>query len=253
MSGNNIDYKRERLVRVIVRRKNGSYQCGTGFFINKEGRFLTCFHVIFGCELKTLRDRHLFDTYQGNDEHSKLLNYFNDITTSIEVEFLDGRKGSAKLQRFNETYDIASLQIENKIKTKFFDVDTEYLPKYDDSVFFCGFQYSVGYEPENYPFATNRGVVSSFPEIVVAGDKYPHIQLNSINLGGNSGAPLLHDSRDTENGVVNGNMDWGGDNVAFINTIDEVSQTVPGTLRVPLSIAFATSLKTVNDETNLFG
>lgn len=249
---NEITYIRKRIVRVIVRYQNGGISTGTGSFISNEGDVLTCFHVMFGGELKNVRSNQVYTATLGGDEHTKLQSYFNQMVTVIEVEFPDGTRKKANLKDFNELYDVASIKLEGDTKTSFFKIDTEYLPQYDESAFFCGFQMAPGYlNPEQYPFATNRAVVSSFPAVVVGGDKYTHIQLNSINLGGNSGAPLFIEGGKKVIGIVNGNMNWGGDNLAFINIISGAPNFTQGPLRVPLSIAFATPAKLIKEKTTI--
>jgi len=247
---NQVTYIKKRIVRVIVRYKNGGVSTGTGFLISDHGDLLTCFHVVFGGELRNIRSNQIYITTTGTDEHSKLQNYFTQILNNIEVELPDGTKKQASIKDFNETFDIASVKLDSNDKTLFFQIDTKYSTEYDESTFFCGFQMATGYSNhEQYPFATNRAVVSSFPETIVGGDKYSHVQLNSINLGGNSGAPLFTEGGKKVIGIVNGNMNWGNDSV-MIND-PKTNQPEPKSLRVPLSIAYATSLKTIKDETSI--
>ena len=137
---NKINDKQKRLVRVIVKYKNGNFSTGTGFFINKEGTLLTCFHVIFGSILREIRNNKVLSSYNAENEHAKIQNYFDDVIQIIEIELFNGEKLTAKLLKFNEIYDIASLKIEGKIKTPFFNIDIKYTTKYDEPVFFCGFQ-----------------------------------------------------------------------------------------------------------------
>lgn len=249
---NRINYKRKRIVRVVVRYKNGNFSSGTGFFVSNEGLLLTCFHVVFGNMLKNIRDQKLLSSYDGENEHVKLQNYFDSIIQTIEIEFFDGSKKDAKLLKFSEIYDVASVKVEGNPKTYFLKMDTNSIPEYDKAVFFCGYQYSVGYQHDNFPFATNRGVISSFPETVIGGDKYKHIQLNSINLGGNSGAPVFCESKNDVVAIVNGNMNWGSDNLAFLQKNQGTDKILGGSFRVPLSIAYVTPLKIIKEMTEIF-
>lgn len=249
---NDIKYIRERLVRVIVRYKNGNVGAGTGFIVSENGVALTCFHVIFGSELKTITNTQEYITVVGENVHDKLQNYFDKFVSSIEIEFLDGTRKKATLKKFNESYDVASLLIDGENKFPNFDLDITYTPEYDTPVFFCGYQLASGYDnPEQYPFATNRAIISSFPDVIVAGDKYKHIQLNSINLGGNSGAPLFEEGGNKVVGIINGNMNWGSDNLAFITMAQNQTNLTKGALRVPLSIAFSTPISLIKSETDI--
>lgn len=250
---NQINYKRQRLIRVITKYQAGGSSVGSGFFINSKGRFVTCFHVIFGSVLAALRLNPSYLAIPGADEHTRLQNYFNQMAATIEVEFADGTRRNATLLNFHQLYDVAVLNLVDQLKTPYFDLDFNYHPAYDEPVFFCGFQMATGYSnPELYPFATNSAEISSFPETIVGGDNYRHIQLNSINLGGNSGAPLFLTGKNKVIGIINGNMNWGADNVAFVNNAAGVNNIIQGSLRTPLSIAFATSIRLIKEQTSLF-
>ena len=261
---NNVLYKRERLVRIIVQHRNGSTSVGTGFFIDKQGNLLTCFHVISGTELTNLRMINPNISGGVDEEHFQLQNYLNQSLVNIEIEFIDGTRNRAEVVSFNHFYDVAMLkiyQLDSSTEIPFFDIDTEYTPQYDESTFFCGFQLTGGYtNPTQYPFSINRAVVSAFPEVIVAGDRYQHIQLNSINLGGNSGAPLFVEGENKVIGIVNGNMNWGGNNLVVVNNENMPgAQNIPGnpptlqqaTLQVPLCIAYVTSLKLIKEKANI--
>jgi len=260
---NDIPYKRERLVRIIVQMRNGTTSAGTGFFISPDGEILTCAHVISGTELQNLK---VIDFKVSNSstlvpsgvvddkqsQHIKFQNYLTQSIMSLQVELANGQRAMAEIVKINEDFDVALLKITKtdfeKIKkidknevtknsspengTPFFILDDTYTPEYDESTFFCGFQMTGGYDnPTQYPFSINRAVVSAVPEVVVAGDRHEHIQLNSINLGGNSGAPLFIEGSNTVIGIINGNMNWSGG--------------------IPLCIAYATSLQLIKERADI--
>lgn len=60
-----IDYKRERILRVVGRYQNGNIFCGSGFFSDTAGHFMTCFHVAFGDELRRIRANQQFMALAG--------------------------------------------------------------------------------------------------------------------------------------------------------------------------------------------
>lgn len=252
-SSNNIKYKRQRIVRIIstLRRGQGTGQStGSGFFIDKTGNILTCFHVVIGAELRNIRQDPRFIATAGDDEHSKLENFFANTVTKIEVEFPDGSIQEAKLEKFDERYDLVLLRLEDfSHSTKFFKMDFKSNLGYGDNVFFCGFQHATGYSITQYPFSVNKGIVSTFPETTIGGERYKHIQINSINLGGNSGAPLFKRKNNQVVGIINGNMNMGNDNVAIMNP---QGQCVRSPLRFPLSIAYATPSKLLKENTDIF-
>jgi len=248
-----IDYKRKRILRMIVEFKNGNISTGTGFFINIKGNLLTCFHVISGGDLKILRQNDDFISITGADEHTRLQEWVNSKIKSINVELFDGSKIELELSEFNEQYDIALLKIkEVKFleKIEFCELNFNQNLKYNDAVFFAGFPLNHSYTGLNTPFAINTGIVSFFPETEVAGGKYRHAQLNSINLGGNSGAPLFFKNSNKVIGIVNGNMNMGSDNILFHEKTK--NQAVPGSLRIPLAIAYVTELKLIKEKSSIF-
>ena len=266
---NDVPYKRERLVRIIVQFRNGATSAGTGFFIGSQGETLTCFHVISGTELRNLRAMNLKNL---GTENIDMKNFLTQSIINIQIELSDGTRKMAELIKFSEALDVAMLKIvktnpEEKIEMPFFEIDSTYMLEYDESTFFCGFQLTGGYtNPTQYPFSINRAVASAFPEVQVAGERYQHIQLNSINLGGNSGAPLFVEGSNTVIGIINGNMNWGGNNLVVVNNNQNINSNnsvegagappVPptlsqGSLIVPLCIAYATPIKLIKEKTEL--
>ena len=267
---NDVPYKRERLVRVIVQMRNGSTSTGTGFFISKDGEILTCAHVIAGTELRNLKaiDFRVSNNFSttaesgvnvatdssdanskenGKDintgaQHIKFQNYLTQSIMTLQVELPNGDRVMAEIRKIDEDLDVAVLQITKndfekndttKNGTPFFLLDDKYTPEYDESTFFCGFQMTGGYDnPTQYPFSVNRAVVSAMTETTVAGGNHEHIQLNSINLGGNSGAPLFVEGSNTVIGIINGNLNWDKN--------------------IPLCIAYATSLKLIKEKLEIF-
>lgn len=252
MFSDRINYKKERILRIIIELKNVKPGTGSGFFINDKGQFLTCFHVIFGGELKNIRKSPDFKSISGNDEHSRLEQWFTNKVNKINVEFLDKSKAELQVERFDERYDIALLKLKDSTiakKIKYCRLDFKNTLKQGNLVFFGGFPICYPYKNTETPFAINTGMVSSFPETIIGGEKYEHIQINSINLGGNSGAPLFKKNRNRVIGIINGNMNWGSDDVAFIDNQRKLNK---GSLRTPLSIAYATSLKLIQKKSKIF-
>lgn len=244
-----IKYREKRIYRITVRHTNG-FSTGSGFFI-AEKRFLTCFHVAFTKELRKLRNDPQFITAISANEHINLLAFYNNVIIKVEVELADGTKAPATLKYFNEKYDIALFEVElagRKIKT----CKLEWKPRLNrgDYVFFGGFPLHHDYPLDQTPLAVQEGVISSFVETIIGGEKYKHLQINSINLGGNSGAPLFKKWGRKVIGIVNGNMNFGNDNVMIKNPAD--NQATPQSLRVPLSIAYATSIDILKENTKIF-
>ncbi len=252
MFNDNIQYKKKVIRRVLAYFSGGNTGVGSGFFVNKNGIFLTCFHVAFGGELKNLRNDPDFIAIKESDEHKKLETWYSNKINKIEVELPDSSKEELKLVSFDEKYDIAVLKLENKEKIRDIDnikFDFKKQLKQGDHVFFGGFPISYPYKAEESPFAINTGMVSSFPNTIIGGDFYEHAQINSVNLGGNSGAPLFIKNKNKVIGIINGNMNWGSDFVVFKN---KSGKEEVGPLRVPLSIAYATPVSLLKKESKVF-
>ena len=248
---NDVNYKKKRIVRVIVNFRNGTNSVGTGFFISRSGNLLTCAHVILGLTLTQLRANNTFISTSGATEAEKITNYQRNETISIQVQLPNGVIINADLEKLNADFDIGLLRLtgENP-RVDFFEINHSASSKfdYDDNVFFCGFQEAVGYTNLNFPFSVNSGIVSTFPTVTVTGTQYEHVQVNSINLGGNSGAPLFKKGSNVVEGIINGNMNWGSDTVLQVaNGI-----VAPAPLRTPLSIAYATPLSFIKHKTAIF-
>ncbi len=241
----NINRKRKLVHRFITYSPNENYGTGSGFFISNNGNFLTCFHVAFRKELRQIRQTSAFQKINGNNEHSKLENYYNTIITKAEVEFTDGSRSKAELKNFDEKHDVALFKVSaESSKIKVCKINWCFSLNYGDRVFFGGFPTHPDYQLDKAPLAVHEGVVSSFVETTVGGDKYQHIQINSINLGGNSGAPLFRGRSATVVGIINGNMNWGRDDIVVQN---QAGTYVKESLRTPLSIAYATSMKLLKE------
>lgn len=248
---NDVSYKKERICRIKIDYRNGTFSTGTGFFISRSGELLTCAHVILGKALTELRQDTTFIATQGLDEEEKITNFQRNETSSIQVTLPNGTVRNANLKKIDADYDIALLQLSgSNIRIKYFDYDFSDPSKldYDDNIFFCGYQYAVDYQPTNFPFTVNSGIISTFTVTIVAGAQHEHLQINSINLGGNSGAPLFRKSSNIAIGIINGNMNWGSDNVLQSNN----GIVSPSVFRIPLSIAYATSLNLINAKTDIF-
>lgn len=247
----NLNYKRERLVRVIINYNNGNIGTGTGFIATSNGLILTCCHVLLGIELKNILVSQDYLDCEGDSVKNKLKFFLEKYVASISVEMMNGTRKATNLIWFDENYDTALIQMLGVVDVPFFELDFNYKPEYEDSIFFCGFPLAIGYpRPEEYPFAINKGYISTFPITTVAGGRYEHLQINSINLGGNSGAPLFLKDSNIVIGMINGNMNWGNDNLASI-TSSNPPEVTSVSLRVPLSIAYATSLKMISDNSVL--
>lgn len=241
-----ITQKRERVCRFITYWKTGEYTVGSGFFVDKTKGFLSCFHVAFGQELRVIRTLSILQSINGTDEHSRLVEFYKQRMERAEVEFSDGVRFQAKMIDFDEKYDIALFSIAvDPLRIKTCCIDWKSSVEHGDRVFFGGFPIHHDYRPDKTPYAAHEGIISSFIETTVGGERYEHMQINSINLGGNSGAPLFRGDGTTVIGIINGNMLWGrNDLIVGDPATNKFRQTE---FRTPLSIAYATPMRLVRD------
>lgn len=247
------DFIKNRVYRVLVNYADGTNSSGSGFFIGKD-KFLTCSHVIFGCGLRDIQKDKIFKTIKKDNENEKLFEFLKIKKVSIFIEISDLEKIEVEIRDFNFYYDVALLKVDigkSNINKCVLDFKTKLA--YGEEVAFGGFSDQFGYEYDKWPFSYNEGIVSSYPEIVIEGGKYKHIKINSINLPGNSGTPLFSKKTGKVVGIVNGNMNWGRDNLLiFKNSQDKAQGFEEVSNRIPLSIAYATSLKILKEKTKIF-
>lgn len=246
------EFVKERVYRVIIRYSNSNESSGSGFFVSKK-KFITCFHVVFGGELRNIRSLPEFNAIQHASEHERLNIFYTNKILSVFIELEDGSIVTAELDDFSEFYDFAVLKVSVGSKSvNVCKLNMKLVPTYGDSVSFGGFPSQFGYTHDTAPFAYTEGIVSSFPTTIIGGENYEHIKINAINLSGNSGAPLFLKDKKTVIGFINGNMNWGRDDllVAQVNPSGQINLQ-PVSMRVPLSIAYATSLKLIKDKTSL--
>lgn len=251
IKSNNVDilYKHERTVRIISIFKNGGSTVGTGFVVSKTGYILTCWHVICGIDLKDLRNSQEFVASTMPAESDKVDDYFKKVILKIEVELPDGSKVDSQLDSYDYCHDLAVIKIKSdNNKLSYFELDFEGFD-YFDSVNFTGYPMCLGYNALNSPFAINSGSVSAFPDAEIAGAKYPMIQLTSICIGGNSGAPLFKNGKKKASGLVNGyEFRYRNDLAVFKNGVYANTTN----FSVPINISYATGFDFLIQKSEVF-
>ena len=245
----NIDNKRTKIVRILVTFNNTNISYGTGFFISPGGLFLTCGHVILGKDFKLVQQDLEFIGAQGANSIEKVRNYQSLLTNNIKIELEDGSLKEVVLERINPEYDIALLRVsEDNFNHSYFRIDKANEPYFGEEISFYGFPDVLGHTYQNSPFVVNRSIISTFPEVQIGGDKYRHMQINATTIGGMSGAPMFKGNNNTVIGIINGNYHWVFNNIVLRNqNVDSVWST-----RVPLGIGYATSMKVINENTDIF-
>lgn len=246
-----IQYRKERVYRVKSNFSIGpGYCCGSGFFISDKD-FVTCFHVVFGKELRAFKNDPIFMALAGKDVHAKLKTFFKSNINNIEIGTEKGKWVKASLKSFDEKHDVVILEVNKKgKKVNICELDFDPKIDYGNQIFFAGYPTHHSYALDKAPLSVHEGIVSSFILTTIGGESYEHIQINSINLGGNSGAPLFINNSKKVTGIINGNMNMGSDNVLFLDPA--TNQTIKNSLRIPLSIAYATSFQLLKKKSKYF-
>jgi len=214
--------KRTKVARVLINVNLGTLTGqgnGSGFFISTDGTFFTCAHVALvlkGAEIKKLP---IFAQTSGT-EHEKYMAFYSSCIDNPKAVFEDGQEVELQLEKLDMYYDFAIFKAKTgKIASeRILETDFSTPIDYGMHTNFVGYPMCPGYAPDKNPFAFNLGYVSAFPEIQIEENgKYEHIQINALNLGGNSGGPLFIGESEAVVGIVNGN--WSQYNVAYATSL----------------------------------
>lgn len=249
LSQRNINFKRNRIVRVIVTFNNTDIRYGTGFFVLSNGLILTCGHVVLGKDFKEVQQDQEFINAQGINNVEKAMNYHTALTNNIKIELENGTLIEAALLKINPDYDAALLRVGGEsFVHPYFRIETIAEPYLGEEISFYGFPAVLGHTYQNSPFVVNTSIISTFPTTTIGGGNYKHMQINATTIGGISGAPIFKGNNNTVVGIINGNFHWAFNNIISRNQNgDSVWST-----KVPLGIGYATSMKVINENTNIF-
>jgi len=201
--------------------------------------------------LKDLLSKPDFASFEKDHLNKEVADYFQKISSSIQVEMPGGTIFNVELANYDYYYDLAVLNLPDSITNSlYFEMETTKNLDYSDEIIFCGYPDTLGYNSLNFPFTVNTGVVSSFPQVEIAGGEYENIQLSSICIGGNSGAPLFKKGSNIVSGIVNG-YQWKGHNNLAVFENGVYTHSVAH--KVPLNISFATSFTLLKDKVKIIG
>ncbi len=245
---NEVNFKKVRIVRILIHTKNNLTHLGTGFFVSNTD-VITNSHVVFGMGLKKLNA--IPDFNKASYHESEITKLYKSITAKSTIELHNGTIKEVFLKHIDTKYDIVVLRLTGGNTFQyFFQINTVNDLNYGDNMQFCGYQTAPYIDPIHWPFTYNTGKISAFPNTYIEGERYSHIQINSINLGGNSGAPLFRRMEKYPIGIINGNQNWGNDNMAFVQKDGSI---LKDSFRVPLSVAYATSFELLTLKSSIFG
>jgi len=249
-----IGYLYKRIAKVFVKYKNGTISVGTGFFVSENGLLITCWHVIAGGLLRDIKNTDDYKDIINTTESEKIKKYLENHIQKIEIEEHDGTKNKVNLKDYDFVHDLAILKtMKSSGKKLFFEIDVTSKLDYLDDALFVGFPEAPYYTHDSYPFAINTCVVSAFPEVIIGGKKYTHVQLNGVNLGGNSGAPLLKRGDSKVFGIINGNFIKQHNSLVVLKDASDLNAGfVKGNFAVPLGITYSTPTSLLSNESATF-
>jgi Trypsin-like peptidase domain len=246
-SKNKISFKQDRVVRIIIFKKNGSAigdSSGTGFLVGSR-KIFTCFHVAFGGGSLLINQDPIYAAINERDIHRKLEIYFQQKILKIEIELSDGSRKLVALTGFDEDHDGALLTLsEEGLQLPYFDLGFSQKLKLGDEVLFCGFASSAGYRFDQVPFAVYTGILSTFVQANLGQGRYEHMRINGISLEGISGAPVFKKNSNIVIGITNGNEG----KTLNQSVMNGNNQPTIINFRVPLGIALSTPMGTLNKE-----
>ncbi len=184
--------------------------CGTGFVFLKDQNkiyILTCLHVVLSvsslAEVETIIKRD--GLVVGKDSYRE---FYEKYVNNVQVELAtNSGLQEAELEDFLYERDLAILSapIKNVSRIVTFDFSK---PILGSRIGFCGFPITPDYKDKTkFPFTVNEGIISAFsmakPNSIY---EFEHLQLNAVNLGGNSGAAVFTQNNGEVIGIIDGNM-----------------------------------------------
>jgi len=197
-----------------IDRTKTNFSFGSGFIIG-QNIIASCAHLL---SLKTnfKEDIDLFKKINKKEpDTEELKNFITKHIKKIEFQkYGESAFSEIKLKDFDPNYDCAIFEfVRSSNKITKLEIDFHRQPREGEEVAFAGFPTVVPqYKFIETPFTVNEGIISSFPEITVGGlKKYKFIQVNAVNLGGNSGAPLFMTKSGKVIGIIAGNQNIGFD------------------------------------------
>lgn len=236
---------RPSVVRVLIEHSGNVVSVGTGFFLKKD-LVVTCAHVLLGVGPLKQFGENLQRLNPTKSIPQLFKEHFQNQAPVVKIELFDGTIIQGTNANFDYLSDVAWVSVPPSDDYELLEVgnSTELvLGKY---VAFCGFPDTPYIETVKWPFSVNAGFVSTVANTyVTAYEKMDYIQINAVNLNGNSGGPLLSQDTGMLIGLINGNMNHGSDNVAFLIPQGGVHQLQAASFRIPLPVAYATPIDLV--------
>lgn len=225
-----------------------NFSFGSGFVINRN-IIVSCAHLL-SLKDNFKEDANLFRKINKKGPETEELKKF--ITKYIKkIEFQKHEESifsEMKLKNFDIDYDCAIFEfVDVNKKVTGLEIDPYRQLKEGEEVAFAGFPTVVPqYKLIETPFTVNEGIISSFPEVTVGGlKKYKFIQVNAVNLGGNSGAPLFMKKSGKVIGIIAGNQNIGFDVFQIKN--GQLNSKIEGqkVLVTAFGVAYATPINFV--------
>ncbi len=212
----------------ILKSEKNSLTFGTGF--KYSGLIISCAHIL-SLRNTLEEDENLLKKLKSkNVKPRDLKKFLFENIKEAKIEFYNGDSFILEIIDSDLKHDCSIFKFKqdnkNKELNKNLNLDKQIELTEGAEVAFAGFPTEVpNYRLDNTPFTVNEGIISAFPYLKVAGlEAYPHIQVNAVNLGGNSGAPLFLKNSGNVIGIISGNQ-IKAFNLVDINNKGEIGKT----------------------------
>lgn len=217
------------LPKVLVEIGGESPMVGTGICIG-PGKILTCAHVVLGrARLGDVPAWELSDwrAFRASRVRSTVLIDQQGAELACEVTMCD------------PALDIAVLSTSLTAPALPPAERGELSPGTD--ILYYGYPYTIQNAERDWPFSVFRGTVSARAEVTIGGtERRAFAVVQGLVLGGVSGGPVFDAGSGALLGMINGQMNWGRDDV-LINERDEAGNQKVADTDTPLPVGFATS------------
>lgn len=216
------------LPKIFVEIGGESPMVGTGICV-APGLVLTCAHVVLGkARLIDIPAEELSDWRAYRSAH---------IRSTILID-AGGREHACEIERCEPALDVALIRTSSGMPTLTMDA-VDLRPGQD--IVYYGYPYAIQNAERDWPLSVFRGTVSARAEVTVGGtERRAFAVVQGLVLGGVSGGPVFDAATGDLLGMINGQMNWGRDDV-LINERDEAGNQKIADTDTPLPVGYATS------------
>lgn len=237
-----VDDVQGAVVRVIVRSATGPPSVGTGFAIDAR-RVVTAAHTLFDQE--NLADILPIDLSSRDEKEAFCHRFLLEKQIAVELLTVNGERLVVEECALSGAMDLCVFTVSAR-QTWLLpgSLSTHILA---EEVLMCGFPFTDGVTPVDWPLAAWRGQVMNRLTMTVGGfEPQSFIRLFGCALPGASGAPVLN-TAGAFVGLLTGQMSWGSRRLAVFGDEQETGggPVTRGSLYTPLPYGYMTPVERV--------